>query len=121
MKFTKYFAVLAVIAFSLSLSVFARDNNEGKFTLVDTAQVGSTQLKAGTYKATWEGSGPDVQVKILEGKNVVASTSAKLVDNSSSTNSVTLKNSDKAKTVDEINFGGLHKSLVFSSTEAAQK
>ena len=72
MKFMKYSAVLALVAFSLSLGAFAKDRNEGKFTLSDPATVGSTQLKPGDYKATWEGSGSDVQVKILQGKNVVA-------------------------------------------------
>ena len=121
MKFVKYSTLLAAVALSLSLIAFAKDNNEGKFTLSDSAQVGSTQLKAGTYKATWDGTGSDVQVKILQGKNVVATTSAKLVDSSTRTDSVTLKNADKAKTVDEISFGGLHKTLVFNSTESAQK
>jgi hypothetical protein len=54
--------------------------------LADSGQVGSTQLKAGDYKAIWDGTGKDVQVKILQGKNVVATVPAKLVDDSLSTN-----------------------------------
>jgi len=120
MKFVKYSALLALVAFSLSLGAFAKDKNEGKFTLSDSAQVGSTQLKPGTYKATWEGTGSDVQVKILQGKNVVATTSAKLVDQSQGLDSVTLRNNGGTKTVDEIDFGGQHKALVFNSQETAK-
>ena len=39
-----------------------------------------TTLKAGDYKVEWEGSGPEVQVSILRGKNIVAKVPAKLVD-----------------------------------------
>lgn len=120
MKFVKYSALLALVAFSLSLAAFAKDKNEGKFTLNDPAQIGSTQLKAGSYKATWEGSGSDVQVKILQGKDVVATTSAKLVDSPQGVDSVTLGTAGPTKTVEEIDFGGQHKALVFSSPETAK-
>ena len=51
MKFGKYFALLALVTFTLSLGTFAKDRNEGKFTLSDTAQVGSTQLKPGDLRS----------------------------------------------------------------------
>jgi hypothetical protein len=123
MKFVKYSAVLALVAFTLSLGAFAKDksNNEGKFTLGDTAQVGSTQLKPGDYKAVWDGTGPDVQVKILQGKNVVATTSAKLVDKSYAQDAVTLgPGSGGVKTLDEVDFGSRNKALVFGSATTAQ-
>jgi hypothetical protein len=120
MKFVKYSAVLALVAFCLSLSAFAKDRNEGKFTLADPASIGSTQLRPGDYKATWEGTGSDVQVKILQGKNVVATTSAKLVDNPTHQDSVTVKGEPGARSIDEIDFGGPRKSLVFGSATTAQ-
>jgi hypothetical protein len=121
MKFGKHIALLALVTFTLSLGAFAKDRNEGKFTLSDTAQVGSTQLKPGDYKVTWDGTGSDVQVKILQGKNVVATTSAKLVDKSFGADAVTLGNGNGGvKTLDEIDFGNRKQSLVFSSAETAQ-
>jgi hypothetical protein len=120
MKAVRYSAVLALVALSLSFSAFAKDKNEGKFTLSDSAVVGSTQLGPGDYKATWEGSGPEVQVKILQGKNVVASGSAKLVDNPSRQDAVTVSGSAGARTVDEIDFSGARKGLVFGSQATAQ-
>jgi hypothetical protein len=121
MKFVKYSALLILVAFSLSSGVFAKDrNNEGKFSLTEPAQIGSTQLKAGDYKVTWEGTGSDVQVKILQGKNVVATSSAKLVDKSLGTDAVTLGGASGVKTVEEIDFSNHKQALVFASAETAQ-
>jgi hypothetical protein len=121
MKFVK-FAVLLALVMSLSAAVFARDSkSEGKFTLSDPVQLGSTQLKPGDYKATWEGTGSDVQVKILQGKNVVATTPAKLVDKSDSQDSVSVGNANGSRTLEQIDFGGIRKALVFSSAITAQK
>ena len=120
MKSVKYSAVLALVAFSLSLGAFAKDKNEGKFTLSNPASVGSTELRPGDYKATWEGSGSDVQVKILQGKNVVATSSAKLVDNPTRQDSVTVSGDNGVRTIDQIDFSSGHKSLVFASQPTAQ-
>lgn len=121
MKSMKYVALLAVVISSLTVGAYAKDKNEGKFTLSDSVQLGSTQLKAGDYKAVWEGTGADVQVKILQGKNVVATTPAKLVDHASSQDSVSLGTANGTKTLQEIDFRGLKKGLVFDSTVTAQK
>jgi hypothetical protein len=119
MKFSKHVALFVLVA-GLSLTAFAKDKNEGKFTLNDSVQIGSTQLKPGDYKATWEGTGSDVQVKILQGKSVVATTSAKLVDRPSGQDSVTIGNANSTRNLQEIDFGGLRKALVFASAETAQ-
>jgi hypothetical protein len=120
MKLMRYFALLAFVA-TLTLGAFAKDQNQGKFTLTDTVQLGSTQLKPGDYKAAWEGTGSDVQVKILKGKEVVATVPAKLADQKSGQDSVSLGNNNGTKTLVGIDFGGLHKGLVFDSTVTAQK
>jgi hypothetical protein len=122
MKFAKYSVWLALVTMCISLVAFAKDKNEGKFTLSSPAQVGSTQLKAGDYKATWEGTGSDVQVKILQGKNVVATTSAKLVqrEQPSPHNAVTLSSAGGTPTVNEISFDNRKESLVLTSAESAK-
>ena len=122
MRSLKFGTLVLVAAVGLSLGAVAKDkNNEGKFTLSDTVQVGSSQLKPGDYKAEWEGTGSDVQVKILQGKNVVATTSAKLVDKKQATDSVTMNSSNSVRTVDEIDFSHLHKALVFGTAQTAEK
>ena len=121
MKSLKFGALALAAAVVLSMGAFAKDKNEGKFTLTNPAQIGSTQLKPGDYKAVWEGTGSDVQVKILQGKDVVATTSAKLVDKQNTSDSVTLGGADNVKTVDEIDFARAKKALVFGSAQTAQR
>jgi hypothetical protein len=119
MKFVKVVAVFLLVL-SVSLGAFAANKNEGKFTLSDPVQLGSTELRAGDYKATWEGTGSDVQVKILQGKNVVATVPAKLEDRTSKQSSVAISNSNGVRTLQEVDFGGAGKALVFGSEVTAQ-
>jgi hypothetical protein len=79
MKVTKLFTLLAGASLLFSASVFA--GNGGKKTLhFDTSiTVDGKPLPAGDYKFEWSGTGPDVKVNILKGKETVASVSAKVV------------------------------------------
>lgn len=121
MKFVNYVAVFAVMAFGLSLLAYAKTTNEGKFTLTDPATVGATHLKPGDYKATWEGSGSNVQVKILHGKDVVATTSAKLVDNPTKQDAVGTNQDHGTKKLEEIDFAKAQKTLLFGRQTTAQR
>jgi hypothetical protein len=62
----------------LASSAFA--GTKANLTLLSSATVNGTQLKPGDYKLEWEGSGPDVDVSIMQGKKVLAKVPAKLVD-----------------------------------------
>ena len=42
--------------------------------------VNGKQLGAGDYTVKWDGNGPNVEVNILQGKNVVATVPAHMVD-----------------------------------------
>lgn len=120
MKFAKYFFLLAGIALLLPLGVMAKDNgtnNSGKFTVSENVKVGSTELKPGNYKVEWDGSGDSVQVKIMQGKNTVATTSGKLVNHDSPApyNAVILNDaSGGGKAISEIDFGKRKEALVLS-------
>jgi hypothetical protein len=65
-------------ALLLATSAFAE--TKAQLHLQSAASINGTQLKAGDYKLQWDGTGPNVEVSILKGKNVVAKTSAKLVN-----------------------------------------
>ena len=121
-KAGKFVALVAVLACGLSLSAFAKDNkNETKVTFTDSVQIGSTDVKPGDYKLQWEGNGPDVQVKVIKGKDVIATAPAKLVQKNSGQNSITTRNvNDNTKAVDEIDFAGGRQSLVFNEATSAQ-
>lgn len=90
MKFATMSKSLVVgLALVLASSAFAA--TKASLNLQSPATVNGTQLKAGEYKVQWEGNGPNVEVSILKGKNVVAKVPAKLVDlNTASQNDVAL-------------------------------
>jgi hypothetical protein len=118
MKTAKYLLLLAGVAMLLPLSAMAKDNdNSGKFTISEPVKVGSTELKPGSYKVEWDGSGDAVQVKILQGKNTVATTSGKVVnhDTPAPYNAVILNDaSGGGRAISEIDFGKRKEALVLS-------
>jgi hypothetical protein len=123
MKTGKYIAIVAVLASGLSLSAFAKDKNETRITLSDSVQVGTTDLKPGDYTLQWDGNGPDVQVKVLKGKNVVATVPAKLAQGKSGYgDSIRTHAVSNVKTLDQVDFAGGKQSLLFreaTSTESS--
>ena len=70
--------VVMGLALLLATSAFA--GTKANLTLNNTTTVNGTKLKAGEYKLEWDGTGPDVQVNVLQGKKVVATVPAKVVD-----------------------------------------
>jgi hypothetical protein len=121
MKTGKYVAIVAVLASGLSLSAIAKDKNETRISLSDSVQVGATDLKPGDYTLQWEGDGPDVQVKVLKGKNVVATVPAKLAQGTSGyANAITTRTVGNVKTLDEVDFAGGKQSLVFGEASTTQ-
>ena len=73
--------LLASLVLMLAGSAFAANgSHKESFQIGTAAQVNGTQLPAGDYEARWEGSGPSVQVSITQGKKVIATVPAQLVD-----------------------------------------
>jgi hypothetical protein len=66
------------LALLLASSAFAA--TKGSLTLNSPATVNGTTLKPGDYKLQWDGSGPNVEVSILQGRTVLAKVPAKVVD-----------------------------------------
>ena len=122
MKTCKYIAIVAVLASGLSLNAFAKDKNETRVTLSDSVQVGTTGLKPGDYTLQWEGNGPDVQVKVLKGRNLVATVPAKLTQGRSerSADAITIRTVSNVKTLDQVDFAGGKRSLLFGEATGTQ-
>jgi hypothetical protein len=78
----KFATVSKSIALGLGLllasSAFAA--TKGSLQLMDPVTVNGTTLKPGDYKVQWEGSGPNVELSILRGKNVMAKVPAHVVE-----------------------------------------
>jgi hypothetical protein len=95
----------------LATSLFAANthNNKGSLQLGDSVTVSGKTVPAGDYSVKWEGSGSNVQLNILKGSTVVASTPARIVnlDQSSGSDSTLLRNNgDGSKSLSEIRFNG---------------
>ena len=70
--------LLLGLALLLATSVFAA--NKGSLQVSDPVTVNGKQIAAGDYTVKWDGNGPNVELNILRGKNVVATVPARMVD-----------------------------------------
>ena len=66
------------LALLLASSAFAA--TKASLQLNDPVTVNGTTLKPGDYKVQWEGTGPNMELSIMQGKNVVAKVPAHVVD-----------------------------------------
>lgn len=83
--------------------------NKGSLELQHPTTVAGKQLAVGSYTVQWEGSGDQVDLKIYQGKNVVASAPARVlkIDRPIASNSAVVSaNPDKTYTLSEIRFAG---------------
>ena len=79
MKFATVSKTLVMgLALMLASSAFAA--SKANLTLNSPTSVNGTKLNAGDYKLEWDGSGPSVEVSIIQGKKVVTKVQAKVVD-----------------------------------------
>jgi hypothetical protein len=79
MKVTKLFTLLAGASLLFSASAFAGNGSKKSLHFETSVTVEGKPLPAGDYKFEWSGTGPDVKVNILKGKETVASVSAHVV------------------------------------------
>jgi len=69
-----------VLGLALLLTCNAFAGTKANLQLSNPVTLNGTTLKPGDYKVQWEGSGPNVEVSILQGKNVVAKVPAHVVE-----------------------------------------
>ena len=87
-------------------------------TLENASQVGSTTLKPGDYKVTYDDSSPNPQVAFKKGKNTVATVPAEIKNLGSKTNNTSLVWNTQGSTpvLQEIHFGGSTQAVVLSES-----
>ena len=98
-----------VLGLALVLASTAFAATKGSLQLSNPVTVNGTTLKPGDYKVQWEGSGPNVELSILKGKNVVAKVPAHVVElqtPSSNDAAVTLQNASGPNTLAGVRFQG---------------
>lgn len=106
MKFGNLFKGV-LLGMTLLLAVGAFAASKGSMQLLDPVTISGTTLPAGVYSLKWDGTG-QVQVSILKGNKVVATTSAKVVDlnQSAQSNEALIKNNGGSRTLSEVQFEG---------------
>jgi hypothetical protein len=95
------------LALLLASSAFAA--TKASLQLNNPVTVNGTTLKAGDYKVQWEGSGPNVELSILHGKDVVAKVPARVIElqaPAASDAAVTRKNDSGPNTLAGLRFEG---------------
>jgi hypothetical protein len=114
-------SLLLGLALLLATGAFAAVN-KGSLQLSNPVTVSGTQLSAGEYSVKWDGNGPNVELNILKGNKVVATTPARLVDLSqkqSVDNAVVKSNADGTRSLAEIRFSGKKFALAIGSETAS--
>ena len=79
MKATKLFTLLVGSSLLFSASAFAGNAGKKTLHLDKNVTIEGKTLPAGDYKVEWTGTGSDVKVNILKGKETVATVSARQV------------------------------------------
>ncbi len=109
MKALKLSSLLFASCLLLACTAFAASMNKKTIHLYEKAKVHGTLLEPGDYKVEWSGSGPNVQLKILQGKDTVVTVPAHVVAESTSNDhdGYVLKPAKSGgKSVEEIFFSG---------------
>ena len=111
--------LLLGLALLLATSAFAA--NKGNLQVSDPVTVNGKQMGAGDYTVKWDGNGPNVELNILHGKNVVATVPARMVDLDQTPNrdsAVTVLSPDGHKSLNEIRFSGRKYAFAIGSQTA---
>jgi hypothetical protein len=118
MKALKISSLLA-LALLLATNTFAAD--KGSLALPENMNVNGTQLQAGNYKLAWTGNGSNVELSILKGNKVVATTPARMVElNSPARDNANVVNSaaDGSRSLSEVRFAGKKYALAIGAESA---
>jgi len=113
-------AVVLGLAVLLASSAFA--SNKGTLRVHESSEVAGQQLAAGEYQLRWDGSGSNVEVRVMQGKKEVAKTSAKLVnlDKAFDYDAAIIDHSSGKAIVTEVRFAGKKYALALGATEKAE-
>ncbi len=75
----KYTAIVALMLM-VPVALLAAPKDSANVTFTETVTVNGASVPPGDYRVVWQGSGPSVEATILQGKKVLASAPATLVN-----------------------------------------
>ena len=123
MKFATVSKTLVMgLVLLLASSAFAA--TKGSLQLSNAVTVNGTKLKPGDYKVQWEGSGPNVELNIMQGKNVIAKAPAHIVDldkPSDNDAAVTRKDESGSRSLTGVRFHGKKFALELAESKDAMQ
>jgi hypothetical protein len=93
------FTLGAVLLVLLSVSGWASDKMKANIQVLETVQLGSTQLTPGAYTMTWTESGSNAEVTFSQGKKVVATVPAHVTQQRSVYDGTALLTDSASKTL----------------------
>jgi hypothetical protein len=82
-----------------------------KFTVLDPAEVGNTQLKPGDYRVEVEGS--QVTLKDSRGHQIDTAAKVETIDHKANQTVILSSNADGQRHITSIEFAGSHEKIVF--------
>ncbi len=83
--------------------------NKGSLHISSPVSVAGKRLAAGDYTVQWTGAGPEIEVKVMQGKKVLTTASAivtKLTDTSNNDAVIITSHSDGSQSVSQIFLSG---------------
>jgi len=109
-------ALVLTAAVLLATSAFATN-----ITVSKTLNLNGTQIAPGEYKVVYTGSGSDVQVNLMKGKNTIATAPARIEerDKKASYDAVVTDDAGGTSQIKQIVLGGKKQVLVFSGSGGA--
>jgi hypothetical protein len=114
--------IFATLVLAFATSAFAAsDSHKSSFEISAATQVNGTTIPAGEYTAKWEGSGPTVQLSIMQGRKVVATAPAQVVslDRAASDTQAEVRNgSNGERELTALQFAGKKVSLQLGAESA---
>src|SRR5208337_4787812 len=78
-KKMKYMAIVTLLLMA-PVALLAAPKNSASVTFTETVTVNGVQAPPGDYHVQWQGTGPEVEASILQGKQVLVSAPATLVN-----------------------------------------
>ncbi len=97
------------LALLLATSAFAGDTHKGSVQFFDSVQLNGTQIPAGQYQVKWEGTGNNVEMSVVRGSKVLATTPAQVIELNQKPNAdaaLINNNADGTRSLSEVRFAG---------------
>jgi hypothetical protein len=112
MKLSHYVIAAAAVFLLLPLSAFAKSKDSGSLYVSTSTKFGNAQLKPGSYKVRWNGTGNQVNVDVLRRDKTVATSQAKLIELPKPASNNSVQTDTSTNEIQQIDFSGQRQALV---------